>query len=174
MARPTAADPSAAPRSLRARKIAALSSPPASSSDNVATRLRCTVDQRCLALGVVLTQDQRTLARIFDESDIPMTAGEVWGRARTLGLKASRSHVYVLVRRLLSLSVLIITQAGRTVRYAVPMSIRVTVRTQADQPQLEIIDPNTIETLVAYLMKSGRRVEGHDIEIDLVERPERS
>lgn len=175
MARPIAVDPSAAPRSLRARKIAAFSTATAAAPDAAASpRLRWTVDQRCLALGVVLTEERRTLAKIFDETDTPMTAGEVWSRARALGLKASRSHVYLLAKHLLAQGVLIITEAGRTIRYAVPMAVRITVRARDGHPALDIVDPIAIEALVASLLKGGRRIEGHDIAVDLVDRPEMS
>ena len=132
MVRSIATSRSVSPRSLRELRIAARSTPAADVSDD-APRLRFRLDQRCRALGVALTEDWRTLARIFDETDAPQSTEEIWTRARALGLKASRSHVYQLINNLLALDVLIVAKAGRTLRYATPLAVRMILRTQDGQ-----------------------------------------
>ena len=171
MARSIVPQRSTRPRSLRERRIAAFSTPAAGVMDNAPTRLRWTLDQRCLTVGVTLTEEWRTLARIFDDTDAPLTVSEVWNRARGLGLKASRSHVNHLIQSLLALGVLIVTDAGRTIRYATPLAVRMTLRAQDGQAPLAIDDPLAVEALARALMQTGRKLEGHDIEINLIEPP---
>lgn len=130
----------ASPRSLRERRIAALSTPVASAGDD-APRLRWTLDQRCAALGVPLTEAWRSLAQIFDETDAPLSVAEVWNRARTLDLKASRAHVNHLIKSLRALGVLIIADAGPPIRYATPLALRIGLLTRAGQDPLPIEDP---------------------------------
>jgi len=171
MARSIAFHRTTRPRSLRERRIAAFSTPTVGRPDEVPTRLRWALDQRCLTLGVTLTKERRALALIFDETDAPLSAGEVWGRARALGLKASRSHVYQLIKSLLALGVLIVAEVGQSIRYAAPLVVRMTLRAQDDQAPLAIDDPHAVEALAGALMRAGRKLEGHDIEINLIERP---
>ena len=168
MARSIAISRSVSPRSLRELRIAARSTPAADVSDD-APRLRFRLDQRCRSLGVALTEDWRTLARIFDETDAPRSTKEIWTRARALGLKASRSHVYQLINNLLALDVLIVAEAGRTLRYATPLAVRMILRTQGGQAPVAIEDPLAIEALAAALLRAGRQLEGRDIEIELID-----
>jgi Fe2+ or Zn2+ uptake regulation protein len=154
---------------LRERRIAAFSTPAADAGDN-APRLRWTVDQRSLDLGVALTEEWRSLARIFDETDTPLSAAEVWRRARALELKASRSHVYHLIKTLLALGVLVVTETTPSVRYATPLALRMILRAPGAQTPLRIEDPRAIEALAAALRRAGQRLEDHDIEIVLVEQ----
>jgi hypothetical protein len=169
MVRSIPVDRPASPRSLRERRIAAFSTPVTGAVDNV-PRLRCSVDQRCLELGVTLTEEWRGLARIFDETDTPLSAGDVWRRARMLDLKASRSHAHHLIKTLLALGVLVVAESTPPVRYATPLAVRMTLRTPDDSASLSIEDPQAIEALAAALRRAGQRLESRDIEIALVEQ----
>lgn len=159
----------AGPRSLRERRIAAFSTPSVDAPSG-APRLRCRLDQRCLALGVTLTEERRALARIFDETDAPLSTAEVWNRARELALKASRSHVHQLIKSLLALGVLIVAEAGPPIRYATPLALRMALRTRGDQDPLLIEAPLAIEALAAALLRAGQRLDSRDIEITLIEQ----
>ena len=156
-------------QALRQRRIAAFSTPPASVGDE-APRLRWTIDQSCRAQGVTLTEARRRLALIFDETDAPLSVSELWSRAKTLGLAASRSHVYVLIRHLVASRVLIIAENGQAIRYAAPLATRLEVRGDDGRSVTAIEDPTAIEALIAALLRAGRKVDGHDLVVDLVAR----
>jgi|GEM_PF-1640813 len=170
MARPPSVERlNARGQALRQRRIAVFSTPPAPTGDE-APRLRRTIDQSCRAQGVVLTEERRRLAMIFDETNAPLSVSEIWTRARDLGLKASRSHVYVLIRRLVASRVLIIAENGHAIRYAAPLAARMEVREDGGRSVTLIEDPMAIEAVIAALLRAGRKVDGHDLVIDLTPR----
>lgn len=156
-------------QALRQRRIAVLSTPAAGNGED-APRLRRTIDQSCRDRNVVLTEELRRLAMIFDQTDAPLSVSEVWTRARDMGLRASRSLVYVLIRSLVASRVLIIAENGHAIRYATPLATRLEVREDGGRSVTPIEDPMAIEGLIAALLRTGRKVDGYDIVVDLIAR----
>lgn len=107
---------------------------------------------------------------IFDQTDAPLSVSEVWTRARDMGLRASRSLVYVLIRSLVASRVLIIAENGHAIRYATPLATRLEVREDGGRSVTPIEDPMAIEGLIAALLRTGRKVDGYDIVVDLIAR----
>lgn len=156
-------------QALRQRRIAAFSTPSTAPADE-APRLRLTIDQSCRDRKVVLTEERRRVAMVFDQTDAPLSIGEVWARARASGLTVSRSHVYVLVRALIASDVLIVAENGQAIRYATPLSTRLVVRDDGGPAVTPIEDPVAVEALIAALLRAGRTVDGRDLVVDLVAR----
>ena len=169
MARPVVFHPSVRRPSVAQRRIRALPPAAVARPGDIPARPRYTLEQRCQALDVTLKQEWRTLGRIFDESDAPLSVGEVWNRARALGLKASRSHVNHVIQHLLTLGVLIAMGSARSIQYAMPLTTRMTLLTQNGKASLAIEDPHALEALAAALLSAGQRLDGRRIEIRLVD-----
>lgn len=154
-------------QALRERRIAAFSTPAADAGGH-APRLRRTIDQSCRARNITLTEERRRLAMIFDQTDTPLSISEVWTRAQDMGLKASRSHVYVLIRALVAAKVLIIAENGHAIRYAAPLAARLRFRPDDGGAMVPIEDPMAVEAVFAALLRAGASVDGKDLIINLV------
>lgn len=160
---------SARDRVLRQRYTAVFSRSPDQAGE-AGRRLRRTIDESCRAQRIVLGRDRERLARIFDETDLPLSVTEVWARARDLGLQVSRSHVYVLIRGLVAAGVLIIAENGRAIRYAAPFATRVYVSGSGGEKPIAIEDPEAIERMLGALLRANCNVDGYDLVIHLVAR----
>ncbi len=112
--------------------------------------LRPSVAQRCVELGVRLTDKRRRLVEVFDSVGAPIDLDEVWWKAVELELDINRSSLHRLAADLVAAGVLHeIGPGDRRTRYATPLSTRVEIAAAPAE------DPTLAEMLVEALARRG-------------------